>query len=162
MLGVAFALHGLRREGSACFALPHGPDRVDAGRGIRDCADGSRIYFADVLPCNGGSVNCHVKVVDLATGVVTPLSTNAVDPRISPDGSLIVFRRGSGLGIMNSDGTNAHMIMTEGGSNLYPEWSTDGSRIYFTRIAFDGSEAVYSMDVTGGDLQTEVLPILAP
>lgn len=149
------------RNGGGIWIMDAGGDaagatRVAAGDWLSMpswSADGSRIYFADVLPCNGGSVNCHVKVVDLATGVVTPLSTNAVDPRISPDGSLIVFRRGSGLGIMNSDGTNAHMIMTEGGSNLYPEWSTDGSRIYFTRIAFDGSEAVYSMDVTGGDLQ---------
>jgi acylaminoacyl-peptidase len=76
----------------------------------------------------------------------------AADPRISPDGSKIVYvrsfmdimtdRRRSNLWIVNYDGTD-HRPLTTGNANYSsPRWSPDGSRLLYVSSA-DGSSQIY-------------------
>ena len=78
------------------------------------------------------------------------------DPRISPDGSRIVYtrswvdqqedRRASSVWVMNADGTRARFLLE--GSN--PRWSPDGTRIAFLR---DAQIFVRWMDAEGATTQ---------
>jgi len=100
----------------------------------------------------------------------------ASDPRISPDGSQIIYqrrgmdkmtdRRTSRLWLINTDGTG-HVKLTQQDQNeSNPRWSPDGSRIAFTSSAGnDGSELfiywvesgkmarITQLDRSPGDLQ---------
>ena len=76
----------------------------------------------------------------------------AADPRISPDGSRIVYvRRGfdimtdgsrTALWMINSDGTD-HRALTDGTSEVAsPRWSPDGNRLLYVKSE-DGSAQVF-------------------
>lgn len=76
----------------------------------------------------------------------------AADPRISPDGSRIVYvRRGfdimtdgsrTALWMINSDGTD-HRALTDGTNGVgSPRWSPDGNRLLYVRSE-DGSAQVF-------------------
>ena len=132
--------------------------------------DGQRIAFAR----EGG-----IFTVDVNTGVETQLtqrvwesSTGRVDqdPVFSPDGETIVFRRNLGTAInlyaMPSSGefggADAVPAVPEldGVRDLYPFWSADGARLYFTSIDRDGpGEAIYWVD---GSLSGPLTRVTAP
>jgi TolB protein len=55
-------------------------------------------------------------------------SEYASDPAVAPDGSKIAYTRGSGIAVMNVDGTEQTTVTDRGGS---PNFSPDGSKIVF-------------------------------
>ncbi|MGH2806673.1 MAG: Calx-beta domain-containing protein [Actinomycetota bacterium] len=121
-------------------------------------ADGSVIAFDHLI----GSMEGHrIYVVPAAGGTATELSgLDARDPTYSPDGSRIAFEAqpdGSGIGVMNADGSNVSSITTGAGGNAGdhdPSWSPDGSKIAFRRdfqiwtVNADGSGATPLTTVT--------------
>jgi Tol biopolymer transport system component len=87
------------------------------------------------------------------------------DPAWSPDGSKIAFVRfresGTGIWVMNADGTGARRITDGGpdvdGTDLGPAWSPDGSRIAFAREgrpakAATGNTDIYVVNADGTDV----------
>src|SRR4029450_13717452 len=89
---------------------------------------------------------------------LTTDTTGSFNPAWSPDGSKFAFvnprRDNDGDGetyVMNSDGSNQHMIADppRGNNYLYPAWSPDG-----TKIAFMGgpTAAVYTMNPDGSNI----------
>ena len=88
----------------------------------------------------------NIRVMPATGGTSTILMANGTDPRYSPDGSRILFRRGNFLMVMDADGTDEVQI---GGTalipDLYGEWVSN-TKIIFTRIA-PGDEAIFSMEV---------------
>ena len=67
-------------------------------------------------------------------------------PDWSPDGSRIVFARGSGLNVMNADGTDSRQL-TSGGWAKEPAWSPDGSTIVYTAQNITRCELLPNFDV---------------
>ena len=64
------------------------------------------------------------------------------EPAWSPDGAMIAFESGNGIGIVNADGTNERTIRSRGSQ---PTWSPDGTQIAFT----DGGIRVMQADGSG-------------
>jgi TolB protein len=86
---------------------------------------GHSMYTAPVI---GGTEN----------GKLTRLTTSGesdLNPRFSPDGSLIAYVSGppgsSHIWIMNSDGSNKRQVTSAAGMQAWPEWSPDGSRLVY-------------------------------
>ena len=71
-----------------------------------------------------------------------PATLTVQDISISPDGNQIAvsfhpysgWESGVHLGIMNHNGTNFHTIYADSGRCLSPDWSPDGSFIYFLYV----------------------------
>jgi len=87
--------------------------------------DGGRIAYADVT--GGGSV---IRILDIATGGVTPLDISGQRPRWSPVGDEIAYVDSERVKIMRSDGTAQRTVST-GGRRYEPslDWSPDGAWI---------------------------------
>ena len=76
----------------------------------------------------------------------------AADPRISPDGTRVVYvrtfmdvmtdRRRSNLWIVDADGGDHRPLTTGGGNDASPRWSPDGKRLLYTSAA-DGSTQLW-------------------
>ncbi len=86
---------------------------------------GRSLYTAPVI---GGTEN----------GKLTRLTTSTesdLNPRFSPDGSLIAYVSGppgsSHIWVMNSDGSNKRQVTSDAGMQAWPEWSPDGSRLVY-------------------------------
>src|SRR6185436_615274 len=70
-------------------------------------------------------------------------------PNWSPDSSKIVFQDGSGLWVMNRDGTNRAQVRATGTT---PVWSPDGQKIAFKVSTADCSATtcgLYTMNIDG-------------
>ena len=115
--------------------------------------DDNRMVFRRVMLAAGRTapISSVLATIDLATGNVTELASTKLTaagdsawneyPRWSPDGTQILFYRwtkganndptGSGLWIVNADGTNLHQLSTVPFAGD-AEWSPDGSRIAFS------------------------------
>lgn len=94
--------------------------------------DGQRIAFA-----RNGNNGSGVFVMNKdGTGVTQLTATSARDPNWSPDGNRIVFRSGSGISLIDADGTGEHVLVPDapnGGDHMHhPTWSPDGSKIIVT------------------------------
>lgn len=86
----------------------------------------------------------------------------AQDPRISPDGSRIVYmrrgmdkmkdRRTSRLWILNSDGTGHVKLTSHDKNESNPRWSPDGTRIAFSSSTDDDGSEIYVYWVESGKL----------
>lgn len=84
----------------------------------------------------------------------------ATDPRISPDGSMIVYalagvdpetkQPGSQLWVCDRDGSNNRRITWSGRANSSPRWSPDGSKVLFLSDR-TGTSGVYILPVAGGE-----------
>lgn len=117
--------------------------------------DGKRIVFSRTL--EDKTSDLFVINVD-GSGIIQLTSTAIVSeayPDWSPDGTEILFSAfgggQSGIFIMDSDGSNARLIME--GPLHFPKWSPDGKY-----IAFDGEPGgnkfdIYIMREDGSDLQ---------
>ena len=99
--------------------------------------DGSRLIFVQAPYSHGEHQDIYVINVD---GTNLQQITDNLDeeehPGWSPDGSRIVFvSRGSGLVVMNADGTDKTPI-TYNSEDQNPLWSSDGTHIIFERTGY--------------------------
>jgi len=118
-----------------------------------DCSwsrDGTYLLII-TKPAAGAASTQEVYRVPAAGGALTRLTTDALedyDPYYSPDGSRIAWLTqtnpdlyGPGLGawnirVMDADGSNVGFITNDLHINSKPEWSPDGSTIYFHRFVY--------------------------
>ncbi len=87
--------------------------------------DGTQIAFTSSRA--GSSFNLWVMNAD-GSGLHQLTTDVAYSPSWSPDGSRLAYTGQGGIGIVNSNGTDAHVITALGSD---PAWSPDGSRIVF-------------------------------
>lgn len=123
---------------------PDGTGRVNLGQSGSSPAwspDGGRIvYLKDgddlyVIHANG-------------TGKRS-LGVSGAAPAWSPDGTKIVFATGTGISVINADGTGlVDLTDTPDGG---PSWSPDGSKIAFGRFDVTGETGVWVMDADGSN-----------
>lgn len=99
------------------------------------------------------------QIFSLAPGATTPVrltTGGAADqfPRVSPDGTRIVFQSNRSLDfdiyVMDADGGNVRNLTELAGDDRFPAWSPDGARILWTRfdettLSFD----IYAMSSSG-------------
>lgn len=97
-------------------------------------------------------------------GALTRLHTSDFQPAWSPGGKKIAFvserdllRQGSGIYVMNADGTNQTRLANTRSADSFPAWSPDGTRIAFSsegvgkeRGCFGGSD-IYTMAADGSN-----------
>jgi serine/threonine protein kinase len=87
---------------------------------------------------------------------ITNLEEGACQPDWSPDGQRLVFTSpclkkeegypGSGLYLINADGSGLTALPTVAGGDFDPAWSPDGTRIAFTSLR-DGFDQIYKIDL---------------
>jgi Tol biopolymer transport system component len=90
----------------------------------------------------------RVRVNGTGLSQITTGAKSAIEPDFSPDGKRIVFARlGSGIFRMNPDGSGLRRL-TSGARDIYPVWSSDGTRIAFLR-PFKSGWRLFVMSPTG-------------
>ena len=100
---------------------------------------GTLAFQSDVRSSSNPNGRVKIYRIDLATGVITPLTRdgdwNDEQPRWSPDGQRIAFksdRSGSyNLYVMDADGRNVTRLTDHGGSDHDPAWHPDGQSLLF-------------------------------
>lgn len=87
----------------------------------------------------------ELQVYTVATRGNVGLGVKGVNPKFSPDGTLIAFQDGSGVSVMKSDGTEARTLRSHGGT---PSFDPTGTVIAFG----DRDTGVWKINVDGTDL----------
>ena len=82
-------------------------------------------------------------IYNLATATDVSLGISGVNPKFSPDGTLITYQSRSGISVMNSDGSNKRVLSASGGT---PSFDPTG-----TMIAFDNN-GIWTIGVDGTGL----------
>lgn len=105
--------------------------------------------------------------IDLATGAVTRLLRDGLQPVYSPDGSRIALLRKVGKRQLNdlfvlNPGTGAlrRLTRTTPGYELFPSWDPSGERIAFARFRgrhFEWANSIVQVNANGS-CETEILP----
>ncbi len=106
-----------------------------------------------------------VRVADRTIRQLTRTENAEYRPRFSPDGEKIVYQgttRGltssettmedTHIWVMNADGTDRHELVSLDNRQGAPQWSPDGSAVYFT-VQQRGSVALYRVPASGGAAQ---------
>ena len=108
--------------------------------------DGARIAFSST---KDGNYELYVMQADGSNIVrLTNTANEELAPSWSPDGTRIVYMRGSSeLWVMSSTGTNPRLLTAPGFPTRNPAWSPDG-----TRIAFATSTGVMLIRPEGTEL----------
>jgi len=141
--------------------------QVTAGEGddaeLDVSSDGKRLVFA-TLRVNVGlaQLDLQAKPGESNTKIVaSDPAHNELFPVYSPDGTHIAFctvRKGAeneGIGIADTNGSDATQLVRDGRINLFPRWSPDGSRvIFFSGAPWVGSGEFRSVAISGGAPQT--------
>lgn len=84
----------------------------------------------------------RLRVYDVATKADVGLGVDGVNPKFSPDGTLIVYQNG-GLRVMSSDGSNSRLLNAAGGTPSFDPTSA--------KIAF-GDNGIWQINVDGTGL----------
>jgi Tol biopolymer transport system component len=109
-------------------------------------------------------------VIDLNTGVVTPLSEAIIDAGIgqyaaSPDGSLLAYVGISGgrdqIFIAGIDGTGVRQVTQRRNGARSPAWSPDGTRIAYEGLDSEHVRSLFVLDVASGE-STKILTFGSP
>ncbi len=103
-----------------------------------------------------GTITDTIYSSDLGGTTATPLGMG-IDPRISPDGTKIVYAYGDGTAhdtdiyVMNADGSNKVNLTPDSTlRDFHPSWSPDSRHILFDRTnATTGQQDVYEIDTAG-------------
>ncbi len=84
------------------------------------------------------------------------------EPRVSPDGRLVVFtvssldmaanKRRSDLWLVGTDGTGLRQLTRDAAADTSGAWSADGSTVYFLSTR-SGSSQVWQLPLSGGEAQ---------
>lgn len=122
--------------------------------------DGKRIAFA-----RGSTGVIEVMNAD-GTGVhqVTAAGGNQRDPVWSPDGRWIAFdaqppeQESREIWLVHPDGTDPHRLTPAAINALSPAWSPHGDRIAFSSDSGSTVLAIYTIDVTGHELEIYTRP----
>jgi len=142
-----YQLFSMNPDGSRVKQLTNLKDGVDIGTAT---ADGTRIAF-------GSNGNVWVMNADGSHRRQISSTGTYVVPEWSPDGSQIAFalikpRGSAAIGVMNADGSGAHVIARIPKTFSYlPDWSPDGTKIAFTNQSKHGYR-IYTVDPDGKHL----------
>ena len=104
----------------------------------------------------GGRLLWHTPTAPEWSGEILGGPETALDPRLSPDGSLLAFQafdRGNTQVAVMKPETGNWSILTHSREHGYITglaWSADGASIYYDRLA-DVPQGVYSVPLLGGD-----------
>lgn len=109
-------------------------------------SDGTKIYYSKQNPSQGPTSRIYSANGDFSEELQLTTSHSGW-PRLSPDGTKVAWGKvGSGIWIMDSDGTNQTQVVSTGSAAI---WSPDGQKIIFS----DGSPSdIYSVNVDGTEL----------
>jgi TolB protein len=133
--------------------------------------DGARIAFHSNVDGEFEAYTIDASSTPSATGDARVKLTDNVgvsdqNPSWSPDGERIAFERGSGTNVgdatkelwaMDSDGSDAMRLTTNGDYDVQPAWSPDGTRIAFESDAGnDGDREILSMPASAGAAASNV------
>jgi Tol biopolymer transport system component len=110
--------------------------------------DGSQVLVARTFADGSGTDLFAVRVDGSSETRLTEDRPAEADGQWSPDGSKIAFRSGSGISVINADGTDSRLLASR--TNDLPDtftWSPDGTRIAFISVEGSASE----IDVVDAD-----------
>jgi Tol biopolymer transport system component len=134
-------------------------DRLWSPGNLSWAPDSHRVAFS--ARAVGSDID-HLYVADVAHPGATPIGPpdlQGVDPRWSPDGRQIAFKRVGPccdtLWLMGPDGTNLHQLSTlDGIGNMLwnTAWSPDGQRLAFLAVGKGGAGDVYVINADGSGL----------
>jgi Tol biopolymer transport system component len=118
--------------------------------------DGTKIAFA--TDRDAGDQDYEVYVMDSAGGNEVRLTYDFfgsdVGPAWSPDGARIAFARnrsGTGIFVMNADGSNPIRLTTISNGASHPSWSPDGTRIVSRSLAIGGPGELTVIEANGAN-----------
>ena len=135
----------MERPDGTTTQLTHGPDSntLDAWS-----PDGSQVLVTRGFADGSGADLFAVRVDGSSETRLTEDPQVEGDAQWSPDGSKIAFRSGSGISVMNADGTDVRQLTsrTNDLSNTF-SWSPDGAHIAF--ISVEGTDS--EIDVADAD-----------
>ncbi|HEY4356296.1 MAG TPA: hypothetical protein VGN16_11150 [Acidobacteriaceae bacterium] len=121
--------------------------------------DGSTLYTS---ARTGLSLVCGIVVIDVSTSNVSALippetSVGDLEADVSPDGSMVAFMRGLGMGasdifVASSHGGEVHRVTYDGADLLGFDWSTDGKAV-IVASGREGVKKLWRAPVAGGPMQ---------
>lgn len=177
-LSIAFAS---TRDGGGIYVMDASGDLTSIRRVTNNNADiqpdwspdGNWIIFSRggaimKIAANATTATAPTQLTQFAS--ISPNSKSDSDPRFSPDGQTIAFRRTLVFGNVASThiwkmtaagelapGTSVATILASGGaSDLQPEWSLDGTKLYFSSTR-GGQGGIYVMDVAVGEPSVQLV-----
>ena len=120
--------------------------------------DGSRIVFVSDRSGKAELWTCHSDGTSQAQ--LTRLGSVS-DPRWSPTGEHIAFRRGDDIYVINARGGEALQLTDGPGRKWVNNWSADGQWLYFAAGRGDGNR-IWRVSPNGGDAQPAFNNLLEP
>ena len=123
--------------------------------------DGLGLLFVGCPQANCTTGDQEVYSIGANGSGITRLTTDSAadfDPYYSPDGKQIAWLRNAGIlllaqtgiMVMNANGSNQHWLINDGNINSKPDWSVDGTTIFFHRMVGIVPFNVYRIPATGG------------
>jgi Tol biopolymer transport system component len=115
--------------------------------------DGSKLVFMAIAQGNPSArQNLDIYTYDLAEAELTNLTPNVgiidEDPKFSPDGSQILWKRQGQIWRMNSDGSSQTQLTTTPDEKSGPNYSPDGTRIVYWSGASSSAD-IWWMNANG-------------